>query len=108
MGEAYPTIQQRSWQLEANKTRIRTDIAIMMMGTKLNAQVIIKILQPQWEHAKQIPPAHGPGSAQEDGAQVSTRTGPVSLRHCQWQGTTRRADATTARWARGGGRGSVY
>ena len=39
-----PTIQQRSWQLEVNKTRIRTDMAIMMMGTKLNAQVIIKIL----------------------------------------------------------------
>jgi hypothetical protein len=43
-----PTDQQRSWLVN----KIRTDIA--MMGTKLNAQVIIKNLQNM--HAKSLPP----------------------------------------------------
>jgi hypothetical protein len=43
-----PTDQQRSWLVN----EIRTDIA--MLGTKLNAQVIIKNLQNM--HAKSLPP----------------------------------------------------
>jgi hypothetical protein len=43
-----PTDQQRSWLVN----KIRTDIA--MLGTKLNAQVIIKNLQNM--HAKSLPP----------------------------------------------------
>jgi hypothetical protein len=43
-----PTDQQRSWLVN----KIRTDIA--MIGTKLNAQVIIKNLQNM--HAKSLPP----------------------------------------------------
>ena len=43
-----PTDQQRSWLVN----KVRTDIA--MIGTKLNAQVIIKNLQNM--HAKSLPP----------------------------------------------------
>ena len=43
-----PTDQQRSWLVN----KVRTDIA--MIGTKLNAQVIIKNLQNM--HAKALPP----------------------------------------------------
>ncbi len=43
-----PTDQQRSWLVN----KIRTVIA--MIGTKLNAQVIIKNLQNM--HAKSLPP----------------------------------------------------
>jgi hypothetical protein len=45
-GHFYPTDQQRSWLVN----KIRTDIA--MLGTKLNAQVIIKNLQNM--HAKSL------------------------------------------------------
>ena len=43
-----PTDQQRSWLVN----KIRTDIA--MIGTKLNAQVIIKNLQNIMMHAKSL------------------------------------------------------
>ena len=55
-----PTDQQRSWLVN----KIRTDIA--MIGTKLNAQVIIKNLQSS--HAREVTPAHG--SASEVGARI--------------------------------------
>ena len=45
-----PTDQQRSWLVN----KIRTDIA--MLGTKLNAQVIIKNLPGQNMHARSLPP----------------------------------------------------
>ena len=45
-----PTVQQRSWLV----SKIRTDIA--MMGTKLNAQVIIKNLQNMHEKSLRVPP----------------------------------------------------
>ena len=48
-----PTDQQRSWLVN----KIRTDIA--MIGTKLNAQVIIKNLQNM--HAKSLPPTGARG-----------------------------------------------
>ena len=45
-----PTDQQRSWLVN----KIRTDSDIAMMGTKLNAQVIIKNLRNL--HEKSLPP----------------------------------------------------
>ena len=48
-----PPDQQRSWLVN----KIRTDIA--MIGTKLNAQVIIK--NPQNMHAKSLPPTGARG-----------------------------------------------
>jgi hypothetical protein len=57
-----PTDQQRS----CLGKKIRTDIA--MIGTKLNAQVTIKNLRP--EHAHEVTPTHGPGSAREIGASL--------------------------------------
>ena len=48
-----PSDQKRSWLVN----KIRTDIA--MIGTKLNAQVIIKNLQNM--HAKSLPPTGARG-----------------------------------------------
>ncbi len=53
MGETPRTGQQRSWLVN----KIRTDIA--MIGTKLNAQVIIKNLQNM--HSKSLPPTGARG-----------------------------------------------
>ena len=55
-----PPDQQRSWLVN----KIRTGIA--MIGTKLNAQVIIKNLQNM--HGKSLPPVDG--SAREIGARI--------------------------------------
>ena len=63
-----PKDQQRSWLVN----KIRTDVA--MIGTKLNAQVIIKNLQNM--HAKSLPPTEG--SARENGAGISG-LGPPAL-----------------------------
>jgi hypothetical protein len=53
-----PTDQQRSWLVN----QIRTDIA--MIGTKLNAQVIIKNLQNM--HAKTLPPTGARGRMEQE------------------------------------------
>ena len=50
-----PTDQQRSWLVN----KIRTDIA--MMGTKLNAQVIIKNLQNMHAKSRSLPPTGARG-----------------------------------------------
>jgi hypothetical protein len=68
-----PTDQQRSWLVN----KIRTDIA--MIGTKLNAQVIIKNLQNM--HAKSLPPT------------VTGARGRIELEYQDW---ARRADPKAA------------
>ncbi len=67
-----PTDQQRSWLVN----KIRTDIAII--GTKLNAQVIIKNLQNM--HAKSLSPTGARGRMAreleyQDWARLCTRQG---------------------------------
>jgi hypothetical protein len=47
-----PTIQQRAWLV----SKVRSDIQVAMLATKLNARVIIKNLQNMHEKSLRVPP----------------------------------------------------